>query len=202
MNSDFSFKHQESKAWINAPLHKIEYINWPEFSYKPDVKFKIVLVRGGLYIQFCVDEDDCKGIVTDINGPVYKDSCVEFFVRPANEGIYYNFEFNCIGNILLACGISRHNRVFAPTEIIEKILRKPSLGGKPLDINGRTKWELDVFIPFIAFFQHKIESLERMYCNFYKCGDETRQKHYLTWMPVKTERPDFHRPEYFGILEI
>ena len=34
--------------------------------------------------------------------------------------------------------------------------------------------------------------------NFYKCGDLTVNKHYLAWQPVGTERPDYHRPEYFG----
>jgi hypothetical protein len=36
--------------------------------------------------------------------------------------------------------------------------------------------------------------------NFYKCGDDTSKRHYLSWNPVKTAKPDFHRPEYFGIL--
>ena len=36
--------------------------------------------------------------------------------------------------------------------------------------------------------------------NFYKCGDETQKPHYLSWNPVKTSKPDFHRPEYFGKL--
>ena len=34
--------------------------------------------------------------------------------------------------------------------------------------------------------------------NFYKCGDETEIEHYLMWNRVETEKPDYHRPEYFG----
>ena len=37
--------------------------------------------------------------------------------------------------------------------------------------------------------------------NFYKCGDKLSVPHYLSWNPVTTEKPDFHRPEYFGLLE-
>ena len=38
--------------------------------------------------------------------------------------------------------------------------------------------------------------------NFYKCGDETPAEHYLSWHPITSAGPDFHRPECFGTLEI
>jgi hypothetical protein len=25
--------------------------------------------------------------------------------------------------------------------------------------------------------------------------------HYVTWNPIKTEKPDFHQPSYFGLLK-
>ncbi|MBT5542155.1 MAG: hypothetical protein HOK34_04920, partial [Gammaproteobacteria bacterium] len=28
----------------------------------------------------------------------------------------------------------------------------------------------------------------------------TQKPHYLTWNPVETSNPDFHRPEFFGKL--
>jgi hypothetical protein len=37
--------------------------------------------------------------------------------------------------------------------------------------------------------------------NFYKCGDKTSHPHWLTWSVVDKPEPDFHRPEFFGILE-
>jgi hypothetical protein len=39
--------------------------------------------------------------MTRSNQQVYEDSCVEFFVAPSNDGIYFNFEFNAIGTILM-----------------------------------------------------------------------------------------------------
>ena len=36
--------------------------------------------------------------------------------------------------------------------------------------------------------------------NFYKCGDQTSKRHYLSWNPVSTAKPDYHRPEHFGSL--
>ena len=33
--------------------------------------------------------------------------------------------------------------------------------------------------------------------NLYKCGDSLARPHYLSWQPVATPHPDFHRPEFF-----
>jgi hypothetical protein len=37
--------------------------------------------------------------------------------------------------------------------------------------------------------------------NFYKCGDDLPEPHFLAWNMINTEEPDFHRPEFFGTLE-
>ena len=36
--------------------------------------------------------------------------------------------------------------------------------------------------------------------NFYKCADETSHPHWLTWSPVNRPEPDFHLPQFFGIV--
>ena len=41
---------------------------------------------------------------------------------------------------------------------------------------------------------------ESIRANFYKCGDKTAHPHYLSWSPIDTPKPDFHRPEFFGEL--
>ena len=34
-----------------------------------------------------------------------------------------------------------------------------------------------------------------------KCGDDLTVPHFLSWNPIKTEKPDFHRPEFFGTVK-
>ncbi len=34
--------------------------------------------------------------------------------------------------------------------------------------------------------------------NFYKCADRTSSPHFLSWAPISTPEPDFHRPEFFS----
>ena len=33
--------------------------------------------------------------------------------------------------------------------------------------------------------------------NFYKCGEKTEYIHFALWNGPFTEKPDFHRPEFF-----
>jgi hypothetical protein len=41
----------------------------------------------------------------------------------------------------------------------------------------------------------------RAKANFYKCGDGLTVPHFVTWAPISTEKPDYHRPEFFDWLE-
>lgn len=61
-------------------------------------------------------------------------------------------------------------------------------------------WSLLVVIPLDLIGLEGCEFPVTMRGNFYKCADLTTVPHYLSWSPVGTPSPDFHRPEYFGTL--
>lgn len=182
----------------------IDSLNWPdEFPEKPTVRFKLARINDGLLIQFLVEEDYSKATFTTDNQPVYKDSCVELFIDPSGDGTYYNFEFNAIGTLLLGYGSDRHNRERALPEITHQVKRISSLGSLPFDNIIKSKpWDLTVIIPFTAFWKHSILLMDgkNISANLQKCGDELTVPHYLTWNPIPTSHPDFHRPEFFGTL--
>lgn len=185
--------------------HYIDSLNWPkEFSYKPDVSFKIARIVDGLVVKFYVNEDYTRATFTIDNQEVYNDSCVELFIDPSGDGTYYNFEFNAIGTLLLGFGADRHNRPRAPQEITKQVRRHSSIGVLPFDnIQLDTPWNLTVIIPFSAFWQHSIISLDskKIRANFQKCGEDLPVQHYLTWNPILTPKPDYHQPDYFGIID-
>jgi hypothetical protein len=135
---------------------------------------------------------------------VCEDSCVEFFVSPGEDGIYYNMEFNGIGTCLLGSGTGRANRVKADPGIISNIRRKASPGRDPIsERKGKFSWTTTIAIPPAVFFHHNVKDFKgRIFrANFYKCGDKLSVPHYLTWNPVLTSKPDFHQPDFFGILK-
>ena len=137
---------------------------------------------------------------TQTNGDVYKDSCVEFFISLDRKN-YYNFEFNCIGTVHAGFGPNRNKRKAIPRKLAEKIETKSSLGNMAFnEKSGNFTWEILVRIPIESFAFDEIDSFNRLKTsgNFYKCGDETSEPHFLSWNPVDSENPDFHRPENFG----
>lgn len=184
-------------------LHAINEINWPEFSYKPTVNFRIGHTGDKICLKFYVREQAIRAMETKINGAVHKDSCVEFFVSFDGKN-YYNFEFNCIGTPHLAYGEGRHNRQRVPEDTVRKIVADPSLGHEPFDTRtGDFSWDLTVIIPTgcLVFSPGIVLGDTEAAANFYKCGDDLPQPHFVTWNPVQTENPDYHRPEYFGRLK-
>ena len=185
--------------------HSIDCINWPkEFPDKPFVQFKIARIEGGLLIKFYVYEDFTRATFTIDNQPVYKDSCVELFIDPAGDGTYYNFEFNALGTLLLGFGANRLNREKSLPEITHLIKRLSSLGTIPFDnLRNKSPWQLTVMIPYTAFWHHNIASLagKTGRGNILKCGDSLPVRHYLTWNPIPTSHPDYHKPECFGTFD-
>jgi hypothetical protein len=199
-------KHASDLQKVSEYLEKAERspiscINWPEYSYKPKVDFSMAYSDDHLFLKYRVEEDCYMALTSEDGGPVWKDSCVEFFVSPENNDYYYNFEFNCIGRCLLAYGNSRHDRIAADNKAFEKIYRKSSLGSDPFqEKKEAVKWNLFVAISSSAFFKHESMKFDKgiIRSNFYKCGDGLSKPHYLTWSPIKTEKPDYHRPEFFN----
>jgi hypothetical protein len=188
---------QKEKLQINT-------LNWKGFDYKPDVKFTIAYGDREIFLKYYITEDYFKAEKTESNQMVCEDSCVEFFVSPENDGIYYNLEFNGIGTILLGTGTGRADSKRADPAIISRIRRKSTIGDKPVkEKKGKFEWSITIAIPVEVFFHHKISDLKgkTFRANFYKCGDMLSVPHYVTWNPVGTENPDYHQPEYFGMLK-
>lgn len=187
----------------NGVLQSIENVNWLKYPYKPDVKFRIAHISNEIWLKFYVSEKNIMAMETCTNGDVYKDSTVEFFISLDGKN-YYNFEFNCIGTIHLGYGSQRDGRLHIEPEIAEKIRIWSSLGNKPFEEKqGGFIWEMTICIPSECFVYDNPETFNgvKATANFYKCGDETSDPHYISWKPVSTENPDYHRPEFFDTIE-
>ncbi len=181
----------------------IETIPWlTYYKYKPEIFFSIAYSENSLCLKFYVNEKFVKAVYTNPNDPVYKDSCVEFFISFEDEKEYYNFEFNCAGTCLLGFGKERANRKLLPEEII-RLIRHHALLKPAKSPDANISWELTLKIPLKVFYYHHINTLKGKRCrvNFFKCGDELPEPHFLVWNNIKTEYPDFHVPEYFGSME-
>ena len=176
--------------------------NWAaDYPYAPVTTVKLWHNGSDLFLHFEVEENTVMAMAHEDNGPVYKDSCVEFFIAFSPEG-YYNFETNCIGCMLMSHRKGRKvDVVYADPAILENIERQPSLGTVPFDCKESDgKWSLTLKIPATSFFRHDFKSLRGVEAkgNFYKCGDMLPRPHFMSWQPILTPNPDFHRPEFFA----
>lgn len=187
-----------------AHFEQIDIVNWAElFPAKPETEFIIARSSSSIFIHYKVHEKQIKAIYAKDQDPVWQDSCVEFFCQLPNGKTYFNFEFNCIGTCLATERESRNEGVNPlSTEKMAQIKRYASLGTEPFEEKkGDFDWHLTVEIPFSLLHIDTENLPTHIKANFYKCGDETSVPHYLSWNPIKLEKPDFHRPEFFGELQ-
>ncbi len=176
-------------------------VPWPDaFPYKPEVTVRVAHDADSLLVRFEVKEEGVRAVCLESNGPVWEDDCVEFFVKVPGSRYYFNFETNCLGVGLAAKRLSRSEFNHFDEEEMAKIVRRSSLECKPVDLEGRQTWSLELQIPFsVLDCGPKPAAFE---ANFYKCGDKTAVPHYTCWNPILLPEPDFHRPDFFGRLEL
>ena len=186
---------------LSGARFDVDCVNWPEaFPYAPLCGGRVARTRDALVVDFRVSGLDLRARNTADNGRQWEDSCVEVFIQDPDGDPYYNFEINALGKVLACSGPERHNRTPRPAEEMEQILRFTQMEGGPLEQEGIHTWRVGVVIPF-RLLGIDLERLPRsIRANFYKCGDKTAHPHFLSWSPVETLRPDFHRPEFFGEL--
>lgn len=181
----------------------IEIVNWPEqFNYRPITNFYFARSNQSVFIKYSVRGNILKAVYTVDQEPVHEDSCVEFFCKLPDNDYYTNFEFNCIGTCSASKrkGRSEDVQMFNSAEM-QTIKRLPTIARKAFkELSGMFEWELTVEIPFALIGIDPDNLPEKLLANFYKCADDTVSPHFVSWNAVKTENPDFHRPEFFGEL--
>jgi hypothetical protein len=183
---------------------QLEMVNWKEFPYKPDVSVQIAYNENELFLRYQVKEQTVKAEITESNGRVWTDSCVEFFLSPEGNDEYYNLEMNCIGTALLGFRKKGEQAIHASEDQLSAIRRISTLGDSPFpERKVPTEWQITMAIPWEVFFKHILKPIQgkNMRGNFYKCGDDLSVQHFVSWTKIKTENPSFHNPEFFGGLE-
>ena len=181
----------------------IACVNWAEYPYQPDVKFRAAHTGDAILLHYQVTEASVRAVALADDGKVWEDACVEFFLSPEGNDFYYNFECNCATKLLLHGGPAGGERPTASEEVLMSVKRWASLGTEPFEERvGECTWEVALVIPVSAIFRHEIADLngKTMRANFYKCGDLLQTPHFLSWAPIELPKPKFHCPEFFGEL--
>lgn len=196
------FGELESLLETRGTRQYAESAAWSDFPYRPVVAFDVAASRTHLFVKFFVRGLGLKALFANDNEPVWQDSCVEVFIADSDGGGYRNFEMNCIGTLLSAHQRARGVDVVRITpEQAAQVIRHTSLPHAPFaEKEGIHEWRAAIGIPFSLL--GCTERPAELKANFYKCADGSRWPHYVSWSPIGTPKPDFHRPEFFGTLKL
>ena len=172
---------------------------WDNGGARPVTYAEIGYDEDGYKVRFVSEEKEQRAEVTEYNGPVHEDSCMELFAAfSEGDQRYINIEVNPKGVAHCEVGSGRGDRLqIDPADIM-------SLG---ISANqGDDAWEVSYYISaefikkFLPTYKHGEGTVIR--ANFYKCGDKTGHEHYGCFNNIPWPHPDFHRPEFFAELKL
>ncbi len=174
----------------------VAHAPWADGTAVPKVDFAIAHNAEAILLKYYVQEKEIKAQYHKLNDPVYEDSCVEFFIAFNDEAAYYNLEFNCAGTARVQYGPGKHDRVFIPDHLLERIRFHISIRNKS---EAGICWELTLLLPKETFKFHPNLVLEQTPArvNFFKCGDRLPRPHFLCWSNIIADSPEFHLPAFF-----
>ena len=207
-------EYADSIKGLERSLDKVNYryeINifpWGRPRVFPTSFAELSFDDNGIHVGLYSDEHLPHGTVVQPNGPVYLDSCLEFFFCPCPEqsAAYFNFEINCLGTLYTGYSPSGLRSASAPVE--HAAFCRLIAASATINADG-TGWNAHFTVPY-AFIRENVphfDSAKQRFLtgNFYKCGDATKYPHYAVWNPIDpavVTKPDFHVPAYFGKIEI
>jgi hypothetical protein len=182
--------------WNAIPVAPVDQMKWtPPVDISATAQ--VCYDDQALYVRLTAREAQIRAEESGPLGVPCQDSCLEFFFAPVEgDPRYLNLEFNSVKCMHLGIGTCRYDSV--------RMLPDPDATFGPCPVRTEDGWEITYQIPysFLRLFYPDFQAApgKKMRANFYKCGDYTVQEHYLSWNPVESQIPDFHRPESFGQL--
>lgn len=202
--SQYETVFDKIKLLNEAGLHlSIDKVNWPnEFPKTLPVSVHIAHDNQKIYLYYQVEGEELRAVNTKDFMSVWEDSCVEFFMQRKGEKTYRNFEFNVHGVLLASKHETRNSSEKFSEELMSSIKRFTTIRHIYKSNRQLSDWTLYAEIPkdAIGFSQDEKLSQQTIGANFYKCGDETNEPHFISWNPIDLPKPDFHVPQFFGEL--
>lgn len=191
----YTILYQSAPNWDIVPAVELRHTGWLD---EAPVRAWAQLCSDdtALWVRMEAEESPVRAALSGPLAEVWNDSCLEFFLAPdPSDSRYLNFEFNPLGSLYLGFGSTR------PTRVRQIVNDKEALF-QPEPFFTEKGWGIVFRIPFdfIRNYFPDFQNRGEMAGNFYKCGDLTLQPHYLSWMTMHTDTPDFHRRQDFGAL--
>ena len=159
-----------------------------------------------LYVGFLCYDPYIWAEITETDGPVYPDDCVEIFLSPDREDVErtYSIEINAIGTILDSFRQPNPDGSIAVDRSWDAQGMKVAYSHRGTlnnDSDQDTLWIMEVVMPLSNFglvaknIPPKDKDVWRL--NLNRCGGKTKMQ-YSQWSSTGTPEPNFHVPSRFG----
>jgi hypothetical protein len=155
-----------------------------------------------LYIRFDCDDRDIWATYTRRDDPIYDEEVVELFLSagPDTPTHYYEFEISPAG-VLFDARIenSTGRRIDI---LVDTSWDCDSIRWQTGRSNAARQWWAVLVIPWASLTDgREVPSIWR--ANFYRIErPHGADPEFSCWSPTMTDPADFHKPEYFGSLEM
>lgn len=190
---EYTVKILEKCDWSKVNIAKIDKYLWRD-DYKPEAFAQLCVVpEEGLHLKMACRENNPKAIYTEFYEEVWLDSAMEFFFGFKNPGDYINCEMNSLGNSLIGVGPGRGGR-----KRIDEYCAVPEIKAEKKDGWWSVETLFDMKMLTAVFGEISLDEGTEFFGNFFKVGEHTDHPHYGMWSEIKWDKPDFHRPEFFG----
>ncbi|MBN1667676.1 MAG: carbohydrate-binding family 9-like protein [Anaerolineales bacterium] len=200
--------HWEKTPWNLTTALEISQFAGPRPIHLPGVQARLAYDAEALYVIFQVLDRYVLARAQNHQEQVFKDSCVEFFFTPGEDlaNGYFNLEVNCGGTALFHHQLGRRiaDQAISPADLAQLEIAHTLPQIVWPEIQEEVLWVVEYRLPFALLANYTPCQAPRSgstwRANLYKCADASSHPHWLSWTPVATPEPDFHRPEFFGRL--
>ncbi|MCK9412609.1 MAG: carbohydrate-binding family 9-like protein [Prolixibacteraceae bacterium] len=199
----------DDPQWRKCKVLEINSLVGKDPKFRPLAEAKVMYNEEGILVIFRVKDRFVRCVTHEVNGPVWDDSCVEFFFSPDQNSPdkYFNLEVNCGGTALMHYNtVPRKEFKVIQSEDVQRIEIAHSLP-KITDPENPdpVTWTIAYVIPFslLEKYAHVTRPKKGVSwrANFYKIADKTSNQHYISWSPIENGVVDYHQPQFFGVLK-
>jgi hypothetical protein len=191
----------DEEDWKAAPSFGDFTFPWYAGGEREQTEAKMLWNDDFLYLSFTCRDKHIWADHYNTNAATYNDDAAEMFWNPdpLNQATYYQFEINCIGNLL---SVWRSGASTRPVIMVPHITQNIA-GSMNNDADTDSLWVLEVGIRF-SDYPELLKTVpprpgDMWRINLNRCGGKTNLQ-YSQWSSSSTATPNFHSPGDFGKL--
>lgn len=199
----------DSAPWGSLPTAEISSVMGEPPAHKPRTEFRLGCDGLAIAGLFRVHDRYVRAVSEKHQDPVWRDSCVEFFFTPHDDPSrgYFNLEMNAGGRMLFRYQEKPriHPVDIAPDDLLSVEILTTLPDRIDPEILEPVEWRLAFRVPLSLIRRYDPRTIDPApgvfwRANLQKCADDTSHPHWLTWSPIPLAKPEFHRPDHFGVL--